>query len=130
MRRLILAVLVIASAASAYFGSASALGGVSGGVSAGSAAITACDTTGFSVTYTTAGGNVTAVTVRDIADPACEEAALSVTLTNAAGSSVASGGPVVIPTDGDTADNAVAVPVSPNPAAEQVTGYHVSIVGP
>jgi hypothetical protein len=130
VRRLIIIGLLVTSAASVCFASAAAVGGISGGVAAGSAAIAACDANGFTVSYTTSGGNVTAIAVNGIADPACEGADLSATLTNAGGASIASGGPATIPTDGDTVDNAVAVPVSPNPAAEQVTGYHVAIVGP
>ncbi len=130
MRRLTLAILGVTTVASACFASAAALGGISGGVAAGNAAITACDTNGFTVSYATSGGNVTAVTLGGIADPGCEGAAVSLALTDAGGSSIASGGPATIPTDGDTADNTITVAVAPNPAAEQASGYHVSIVGP
>lgn len=130
LKRVIVVSLAVATLASGAFASAASLGGVSGQVAAGNAAITACDATGVTVTYTTSGGNVTAVTVGGLADPACEGGELSVTLTNAAGESIASGGPQTIPTDGDTTDNSVTVSVSPNPAAEQVAAYHVAIVGP
>ena len=130
MNRMIVWSLIVTTLASSVFASAAALGGMSGAVIAGDAPITACDTSGFTVAYTTSRGNVTAVMVGDIADPGCEGDDLSVTLTNAAGDSIASGGPQMIPTDGDTADNSMTVPVTPTPAAEQVRGYHVSIVEP
>jgi hypothetical protein len=52
-----------------------------------------------------------------------------VTLTDAGGVSIATGGPQEIVADGDTADDSEVVSVTPNPAAEQVRGYHVSLVG-
>jgi hypothetical protein len=130
LKRVIVVSLAVTTLASSAFASAASLGGISGGVGAGNAAIPACDTTGVTVTYTTSGGNVTTVTVGGLADPGCEGGSLSLTLTNTAGDSIASGGPQTIPTDGDTADNSVNVSVSPNPAAENVAGYHVSIAGP
>ncbi len=131
LKRVIVVSLAVTTLASSAFASASSLGGMSSGsLSAGDAAIPACDTTGVTVTYTTSGGDVTAVTVGGLADPGCEGGALSLTLTNAAGDSIASGDPQAIPTDGDTADNSLTLSVSPNPAAENVAGYHVSIVGP
>jgi hypothetical protein len=130
MSRATILSLAAVTVASLCAASAAALGGIAGGqVSAGDAPITACDT-GFTLVYTTLGGDVTAVTVNGIADPACEGADLSVTLTDAGGGAVASGGPASVPTDGDAADNSLVLPVSPNPAAEQVAGYHVSLVGP
>jgi hypothetical protein len=131
LKRVIVVSVAVTTLASSAFASAASLGGITGGsVGAGEAAIPACDTTGVSVSYTTTGGTVTTVTVGGLADPGCEGGALSLTLTNTAGDSIASGGPQTIPTDGDTADNSVNVSVSPNPAAENVAGYHVSIAGP
>ena len=130
LKRVILISMVVTTLASSAFASAASLGGMSGSVAAGDATIPACDTTGVSVSYTTSGGNVTAVTVGGLADPGCEGGALSVTLTNAAGDGIASGGPQTIATDGDTADNSLTISVSPNPAAQDVAGYHVSIAGP
>jgi hypothetical protein len=130
LKRLIVVSLMTTTLASCVFASAASLGGISGGVAAGDSAIPACDTDGLTVTYETTGGNVTAVTVSALADPACEGGELSLTLSNAGGDSIASGGPGMIAADADAADNAVTVPVAPNPAAETVRGYHVSIVGP
>jgi hypothetical protein len=130
LKRVIVLSLAVTTLASSAFASAASLGGMSGSVAAGEAAIPACDTTGVTISYTTSGGNVTAVTVNGLADPGCEGGALSVTLTNTAGDSIASGGPQAVPTDGDATDNSVTVSVSPNPAAENVAGYHVSIAGP
>ena len=73
---------------------------------------------------------MTSVAIGGIADPACEGGALSVTLTDASGNSVASGGPVTVPTDGDATDNSVSVSLSPQTAAENVASLHVSVVGP
>ncbi len=129
-RRMIAWSLVATTLASSCFASAAALGGISGGVAAGEAPITACDPDGFALHYATQGGNVQSVTVSGIADPGCEGGDLSVTLTNSGGDSISSGGPAAIGVDADTADNSVNVDVSPKPAAEQVKGYHVSVVGP
>lgn len=131
MRRVIVLILTAATIASLCVASAAALGGISSGqVGAGYAPITACDATGFMLAYTTVGGNVTAVTVSGIADPGCEGGDLSLTLTNTGGASVASGGPQAITPDGDTVENSVLLSVNPNPPAEQVSGYHISLVGP
>lgn len=130
MRRVIVLTLTAMSLGSSYVASATGLGVTSPRVSAGSAAIARCDANGFTLGYTTSGGNVTSVTVNGIADPGCEGAEMSLTLTNATGASIASGGPQTVPTDGDGLDNSVTVAVSPNPAADQVSGYQVSVVGP
>jgi hypothetical protein len=126
-------VLILAAATVAVLcvASAATLEGISSGqVGAGEAPITACDATGFTLNYTTVGGNVTAVTVNGIEDPGCEGGELSLTLTDTGGASISSGGPQAITSDGDTADNSALVSLSPNPAAEQVAGYHISLVGP
>jgi hypothetical protein len=99
------------------------------GVAAGNAPVAPCDANGFSPTYTTVGGNVTTVAVGGIADPACEGGALEVTLVGAGGK-LGSGGPVTIPTDGDSIDNSVSVSLSPQPDGELVTGIRVLIAGP
>lgn len=118
-------------AATVSFASAASLGSLdSAAVAAGEASIGVCDANGFSVDYSTVGGNVTAATAGDIADPGCEGGDLSITVTNGAGESIASGGPVSIGADGDTSPNAVTVALSPQPAAEQVAGVHVAVVGP
>jgi hypothetical protein len=122
--------LTATALASSCLASAAALGGISGAVGAGDAPVATCDADGFTLAYTTSGGDVTAVTVSGIADPGCEGGDLSVTLTNTDGDSIASGGPQAVPVDGDTVESSVTVPVAPNPAAEQVSGYHVSLVGP
>jgi hypothetical protein len=130
MRRPIVLMLTVATLASPYVASATGFGVTSNRVAAGSAGISRCDANGFTLAYTTSGGNVTSVTVNGIADPGCEGADMSVTLTNSAGNSIASGGPQTVPTDGDAVDNSVTLAVSPTPAAEQVGGYQVSVVGP
>jgi hypothetical protein len=131
VRRVIVLILTAATLASVCVASAAVLGEISGGqVGAGNAPIAACDSTGFTLAYTTVGGNVTAATVSGIADPGCEGGDVSLTLRNSGGAGIASGGPHTITPDGDAAENSVLLSVSPNPAAEQVSGYHISLVGP
>ena len=121
-RSLLLAALALA--ATATVAAAASLGGVGGGaVGAGDATVAACDN-GFTVSYTTVGGNVTAVTVGDIA-AACAGGSLRVTVTDAGGSSIAAGGPQTL-----TADDSTTVSVSPQPLAEDAAAVDISIVGP
>lgn len=123
---LIAAVAALAVPALAY---AASFGLADGGLGAGAAAVGSCDA-GFSIAYTTSGGDVTAVTVGDIADPACEGGRLSVTVVDAGGVGIAGGGPVTIPADGDASPNAVVVPVSGAPAAEAAANVKLLLVGP
>lgn len=121
-RALLLAVLALA--ATATVAAASSLGGVGGGaVGAGDAPIAACDN-GFTVSYTTVGGNVTAVTVGDIA-AACAGGSLRLTVKDAGGASIAAGGPQTLAAAASTT-----VSVSPHPLAETATAVDISIVGP
>jgi hypothetical protein len=78
------------------------------------------------VTYTTTAGDLTSVAIGGIAVPACEGASLNVTVVDASRTSIASGGPVTVPS-GSTSVN---VPVSPHPPAEAPAGVDVSLVGP
>jgi hypothetical protein len=132
MRRLlVLAGTVVAAGLAAYGASAAGLGPfTSAPVAGGNAAIVACDSDGFSVTYTTSGGDVTSVTVGGIADPDCEGGELSLTLTDAGNGSIASGGPESVGADGDTSPNSIVVPVAAQPAAEGVAAYHIVVTGP
>ncbi len=130
MRSVVVVLVTLAALGPVAIASAAALGGIAGGVLAGVADVPRCDDTGVTVTYSTSGGNVTAVTVGGLADPGCEAAQLSVTLTDGAGARIAGGGPVPIPVDADDVDNTVVVAVDPQPAAEQVSAYHVLIVEP
>ena len=84
--------VAISVAAMILTGHAAGLGGLGAGrLGAGGATVPACDTNGFTVTYTTSGGNVTNAIVGGIADPGCEGGSLSVTLTNGT-TSVGAGG--------------------------------------
>jgi|SRR5688500_8939692 hypothetical protein len=122
MKRSLLAILAVA--ATATIAAAASLGGITdGGLGAGEAQIAACDA-GFTVSYTTLGGNVTAVAVGDIAS-ACTGGVLRVTVTDADGASIAAGGPETV-----GAGTTATVAVSPQPPAESVTGVDISIVGP
>ena len=130
MQSKVLLSAAVVTAASACFASAASFGITTSLVGGGDTPVPHCDTDGFTYGYTTSRGNVTAVTVGGIADPACEGGNLSLTLTNSAGSGIASGGPQVVPTDGDAVDNSMIVSTGPQPAASQVAGIHVSIEGP
>jgi hypothetical protein len=104
--------------------SASAFQGViSTPVGNGSTPVTACDTDGFTVSYTTSGGNVTSVAVGGIAS-ACNGASLRLTVVDGSRTSVASGGPVAV------SGTSATVSVSPNPPGATPAGVDVSIVGP
>lgn len=128
---MIVVTAVAVAALSASLASAATLGGASStGVGAGNVSISACDTDGFSVTYTTTAGNVSAVTVGDIADPGCEGAETYTTVTNNTGDKITSGGPQTVPTDADTSPNAVTVALSPQPVAEDVAGIQIVLAGP
>ena len=89
----------------------------------GSTPVTACDTDGFTIAYTTSGGNLTLVAVGGIAS-ACNGGSLRVTVVNGSRTSVASGGPVTV------SGTSATVSVSPNPPASTPAGVDVSIVGP
>lgn len=124
-------VLAISLAGATLPGFAASLGGLTGErLGAGNAVVAACDTDGFTVSYTTSAGNVTSVTLGGIADPGCEGGQLSVVLANSSGTSVGAGGPTVVPTDGGTVDNSMTMPLSPTPAASVVTAIHVVVTGP
>jgi hypothetical protein len=97
---------------------------------AGSTTIARCDANGFTVTPTLTGANITAVVLGDIADPGCEGAAIRVTLTNSSNTSVSTGGPTTVATDGDTAPNSQSVTVSPAVAETSVVSIRFSGVGP
>ena len=125
-----LLVVVVATAALAGTTLAAPLGLVSAPVGSGSTPIPRCDGDGFAYSFATSGGDVTSVTVEDIADPACEGGELHVTLTDVAGNAIASAGPALVPTDGDTAPNAVTLPTTPQPSAADVARAHTSVVGP
>jgi hypothetical protein len=104
--------------------SASALQGVnSTPVGNGSTPVSACDTDGVTVSYTTSGGNVISVGVGGIA-AACNGASLRVTVVDGSRTSVASGGPVTV------GGSSATVSVSPNPPGATPAGVDVSLVGP
>jgi hypothetical protein len=130
-KRLLVVALVAALAATTATAFAAGLGGFAAGdLSGASSAVVGCDTDGFTTTYTTSSGSVTAVTVGGIADPACEGGSLSVTLVDSSNAAVGSGGPQTIPTDPDTTVNSVTVTLNPQPPTTQVAAVHVSITGP
>jgi hypothetical protein len=121
--------LATITVAGAVVAAAATLPLTSEGLGAGNAPVAACDLNGFSPTYTTLGGNVTTAVIGGIADPGCEGGALEVKLIGAGGE-LGGGGPVTVPTDGDSSDNSVSVSLSPQPDGELVTGIRVLITGP
>lgn len=124
VKRLLILCVAVAMGVSCSLAAASALQGVSSGRAGnGSIAVTACDTDGFTVTYTTSGGNVSSVAVGGIAT-ACNGGSLRVTVVDGSRTSVASGGPVTVSGSSET------VSVSPNPAGSTPAGVDVSIAGP
>lgn len=112
-------------------GSAATLGGfTAGGLAAGSAAVPRCDADGFALGYVIENGLVQSVTVGGIADPGCEGGTLRLTVVGAGGAQIGTGGPVTIPTDGDTAPNSMTISIAAQPAASAVTGLRIAVVGP
>ena len=92
-------------------------------VGTGSGAVSACDTDGFTISYTTASGNVTQAVVGGIA-AACAGGSLQLTLTDSSGASIGSGGPVTV------AGTTATVPLATQPYAGSVAGFQVAISGP
>ena len=119
--------LILCSALAVGFcslASASALQGVSSTqVGSGSNPVTACDADGFTISYTTSGGNLTSVAVGGIAS-GCNGGSLHLTVVDGSRASVASGGPVTV------SGSSATVAVSPNPPGATPAGVDVSIVGP
>jgi hypothetical protein len=127
MPRLVLIALLCASVPAAP-AAASLLGSSDGAAQSGHAVVAECDDAEIA-DYQTAGGFVTAVVVKGIADPACSGGRLRVALT-ASSVGVATGGPVTVPTDADSLDDTVTVPVSAGAAASQVDRVDVLIEDP
>lgn len=98
-----------------------------GTVGGGAAAVAPCDPDGFTIAYTTSGGNVTAVTVGGVKEPGCAGGRLAVALVSASGAAVGSG-TAVVPSGADP--GSVGVSISPSPSASAVAGYRVTISGP
>lgn len=122
--------MTAAAVATAGYAAAASLGSLgSESLGAGNGTVVGCDTDGVTTEYTVATGNVTDVVVSGIADPGCEGASLSLTLTDSDGAAIGSASSQVVPTDGDTTDNSMTVPVSPQPDATLVTNIHIVIVG-
>jgi hypothetical protein len=124
VKRLLILCSAVAVGVPCSLAAASALQGVSSArVGNGSTPVPACDTDGFTVTYTTTGGNLTSVAIGGIA-PACNGGSLKVTVVDGSRTSVASGGPVTV------SGSSASVSVSPNPAGATPAGVDVSITGP
>ena len=123
MRRLLILCSAVAVGVPCSLAAAAALQGVSPSpVASGSGSVAQCDTDGFTVTYTTSGGNVTSVAIGGIA-AACNGGSLQVTLVNGSRESLASGGPVTVSGPSQT------LTVSPQPRAANVAGTDISVAG-
>ncbi len=126
MPRLLL-VLVLGVGVFALPAAAAALGGMNpSGVVGGTATVRSCDDA-VGVAYATSGGDVSSATVSGLADPGCSGARLRIAVTGSAGGSIATGGPVSVPSDPDTNDDSVTVPLSAGGRASDVAGAHVEI---
>lgn len=95
MRRIIIAILVGGSVATAVFGSAASITNTVPKLGGGSATVASCDsavTTAWDSAYdsTIPGYAVTTVTVSGIASPACEGATLKVTLADVSNAALGS----------------------------------------
>jgi hypothetical protein len=124
VKRLLILCSAVAVGVPCSLAAASALQGVSSGhVGNNSVSVTACDSNGFTISYTTSGGNVTSVGVGGIAS-ACNGASLLVTVVDGSRTSLASGGPVTV------SGASATVAVSPNPPGAAPAGVDVSVVGP
>jgi hypothetical protein len=123
--------LLLAAAAVATPFAAAALTTVVGGpVGTGSAVVAACDPDGFGVSFTTAGGSVTAVTITGIADPGCDGGVLRVEVLDDSGASIGSGGPVTVAADPNTSDATVEVAPAPVPLAASARRVQIVVDGP
>ena len=122
MTRTVLTTVGLAAALALATAAAAGLDVAGGGVGAGTASVARCDPDGFSLSFTTLGGDVTAVSVGGIA-AACVGGELSVTLTSS-GANVGGGGPVSV------AGSAADVSITATPDADAIDGYHVAVVGP
>jgi len=120
------AFLVLGTATVAFAASLGPLASSAVGTSGNS--VNPCDTDGFTISYTTSGGNVTQVTIGGIKEPNCTAGQLSVTLTDGSGASIGSGGPVAVPSMADP--GSVSVPITGAPFAGNVAGFRAVIVGP
>jgi hypothetical protein len=124
VKRLLVLLVGVAMGVPCSLAAASALQGTNAGkLGNGAATVSACDTDGFTITYTTVGGNVTSVAVGGIAAQ-CNGGTLKLTVVDGSRTSVASGGPVTV------SGSSATVSVSPNPAGSVPAGVDVSISGP
>ena len=129
MRRAVLIALALVVLSTASVALAQGLGPLSpSSVGVGGASVDPCDTDGFGVTYTTASGVVTDVTIDGIKEPDCVGGKLSLTLTDGSGASIGSGGPLSVPAMADP--GSLLVPIAGSPYAGDVAGFRVVIVGP
>jgi hypothetical protein len=129
--RYVVVVFVAVTVASPVIGAAATIGLGPESLAVGRSSIARCDSNGFTVAYTTVGGNVTAANVGGVADPGCEGGQLQITLIGGGGGVLGTSSSVTVPTDGDTVENSVGVSFSsPQPDGELVSEVHVAVTGP
>jgi hypothetical protein len=126
VRRVVLWIAVASAAVLAGSALAAPLGLTAGKLGGGNTTVVPCDSDGFTHSYTTSRGKVTAVTVGGLASPACNGGTLRVTVTDASGASTASAGPQSIP----AAATSVTLSTSPQPSAALVAGVQIAVEGP
>jgi len=121
MRRVLVAVLVATVVGGASYAFAATLLTTSKSLAAGKAAVTPCDSDGFTYTRTlNSSKNVTSVTVSGI-NAACSGGTLKLTLAGASNSSLGTGSAAV------TSSGAVTVSITGTAPAASVNAYHAAI---
>lgn len=122
--RIAFALLIAVALGCVGLASAASLGGIGPQeLGAGNSVVTACDSDGVGLSYTTSGGTVQSVTVTGIAG-GCVSGSLRVVLANSTGTDIAQGGPLSVSGASEI------VTLSPQPSAAAVAAAHISIVGP
>jgi hypothetical protein len=127
MRRSLLpAIAPITAAVALSLATASSMPLAAPSVGAGTAAVSACDTDGFSLRHTVdTSGRLTVVTVGSMA-AACAGGTLRLTAAN--GTASIGAGTASLPSSGFT--GSAAVTLSPQPASSAVTAIYLVVEGP
>ena len=126
LKPLALAMAVIATVAAFEAAAAAAVPTTAARLGAGTAAVAACDTDGFTFRFTVdSTGHITSVVVGAMAGT-CAGGTLRLTLAN--GTTSVGSGTASLPASGFT--GSASISVSPTPLSNGVTAVHVVIEGP